>query len=75
MKEICHIWSRLCLQFFLSIEIVFVWPSTLCLVVFAGCSVNLSVKVCRAILSTSLDHLFDDSSDAVPLNDKVKKML
>ena len=45
----------------LSIEIVCIWFSSLCLIVFA-------------IMSRSLDHLFDDSFDAVPPCDKVKNV-
>ena len=54
----------------LCIEIV--WFSTFCAIPFVGRSVNLG---CQAIMSRSLDHMFDDSSDALPPCDKVKNVM
>ena len=49
-----------------------VWFSTFCVIPFVGRSVNLG---CQAIMSRSLDHMFDDSSDALPPCDKVKNVM
>ena len=49
-----------------------VWFSTFCVIPFVGRSVNLG---CQAIMSRSLDHIFDDSSDALPPCDKVKNVM